>query len=743
MNLKKLTSRFLAILSIVVLTLTGFSCTDTETTNTTGFAIYYYSLTDIGPSMNAVIEKPTYTGGEPTDFVITGITFNGEPYTSESFIIDSKDGSVRIVNSDNLPVGLYSISVGCNSNGNYHEFKDAIQVKMLPSVPDGIKVEPDYIEIDFEEIGESKATAKVITEGEHVTIPSGGYAIADGPEKEFFKISQSGVISINPDEEAIKKMKPGLHKVSLKLTTLAGEGIFADAITFNLTSKPIDVTYNATNKGIMEKESETNGQTEYISPMPVIEGSTEEAKFSIANIIPEIAEGKVTINETTGAISIAKGHGITEAGNYEITIKVSNKFAPEGVEMPTKFTIQVVDEITPISGFEYAALEIAQYAPISAQPKEGMQGNYVTYSFVDLDQKFEGQLTINPSNGKITAKKGNSIPEGRYEVKVQADNSKGNPTITTFLLTVTPNPNNIVYVYYGNNLGLDKATEASQYRIRSAAELGSLVLTPETNLDDKGIVFKWKIATKFNLDDPNQTGYPMIDEATGVVRFSPDNFKEADAPIAYLIVEATAGEGDLARTFKTFIAFDFNPSTNSIRIEYTPFVFKVNPRKGGISVEPTLVGVTDVSQFVMDYRRSFRYQNLEGPKTHKSGAITTGDKVDATVFMNQVWRNYYGSTAPNYGARAPMSYYDGISNKINKKLSDALGYVDPTKGWAVTINPNKWFGDPAYGEENEQFANGIMTGQMTYRTDGDSGKLSSDKNCPKAFPLLIWFDENF
>ena len=743
MNLKKLTSRFLAILSIVVLTLTGFSCTDTETTNTTGFAIYYYSLTDIGPSMNAVIEKPTYTGGEPTDFVITGITFNGEPYTSESFIIDSKDGSVRIVNSDNLPVGLYSISVGCNSNGNYHEFKDAIQVKMLPSVPDGIKVEPDYIEIDFEEIGESKATAKVITEGEHVTIPSGGYAIADGPEKEFFKISQSGVISINPDEEAIKKMKPGLHKVSLKLTTLAGEGIFADAITFNLTSKPIDVTYNATNKGIMEKESETNGQTEYISPIPVIEGSTEEAKFSIANIIPEIAEGKVTINETTGAISIAKGHGITEAGNYEITIKVSNKFAPEGVEMPTKFTIQVVDEITPISGFEYAALEIAQYAPISTQPKEGMQGNYVTYSFVDLDQKLEGQLTINPSNGKITAKKGNSIPEGRYEVKVQADNSKGNPTITTFLLTVTPNPNNIVYVYYGNNLGLDKATEASQYRIRSAAELGSLVLTPETNLDNKGIVFKWKIATKFNLDDPNETGYPMIDEATGVVRFSPDNFKEADAPMAYLIIEATAGEGDLARTFKTFGAFAFNPSTNPIRIEYTPFVFKVNPRKGGISVEPTLVGVTDVSQFVMDYRRSFRYQNLEGPKTHKSGAITTGDKVDATVFMNQVWRNYYGSTAPNYGARAPMSYYDGISNKINKKLSDALGYVDPTKGWAVTINPNKWFGDPTYGEENGQFANGIMSGQMTYRTDGDSGKLSSDKNCPKAFPLLIWFDENF
>lgn len=743
MNLKRITSRFLAIFSIVVLAITGFSCTDTETTNTTGFAIYYYSLTDIGPSMTAVIEKPTYTGSEPTDFVITGITFNGEPYTSESFIIDDKDGSIRIVNSENLPVGLYSISVGCSSNGSYHEFKDAVQVKMLPSVPDGIKVEPDYIEIDFEEIGESKATAKVVTEGEHVTIS--GYAIAEGPEKEFFKISTSGVISINPDEEILKKMKPGLHKVSLKLTTLAGEGIFADAITFNLTSKPIDLTYNTSNKGIMEKESIANGQTEYISPVPTILGSTEEAKFSIVSINPEISNGKITIDETSGVITVAKGHGITESGDYAITIKVANKFAPEGVEMPTLFTIQVVDEITPISGFEYEPIEIAQYAPITTQPKEGMQGSYVTYSFVDLDQKLEGQLTINSSNGKISAKKGNSIPEGSYEVKVQADNSKGAPTITTFLLTVNPNPNNIVYIYYGNNLGLDKTKEASQYRIRSAEELGNLVLTPETNLDGKGIAFKWKIATKFNLDDPNTTGYPKIDEATGVVRFSSDNFKEGDAPMAWLIIEATAGEGDLARTFKTFVALDFNPSKNPIRIEYTPFVFKVNPRNGGTSTEPTIIGVTDYSKFMMDYRRSFRFQNLEGPGSHRSGAISTNNNnvnppvlADPTYFMNQVWRNYYGTKAPNYGAKAPISYYE--NTKPNAKLSNALGYVDPNKGWAVTINPNKWHGDPTY-ENGEQFANGIMTGQMTYETSGNSADLGGTSK--RAFPLIIWFDENF
>lgn len=46
----------------------------------------------------------------------------------------------------------------------------------------------------------------------------------------------------------------------------------------------------------------------------------------------------------------------------------------------------------------------------------------------------------------------------------------------------------------------------------------------------------------------------MIDEATGVVRFSRIISKKLMLPMAYLIIEATAGEGDLARTFKTFVA---------------------------------------------------------------------------------------------------------------------------------------------------------------------------------------------
>ena len=52
MNLKKLTTRFLTVLSIAVFSALNISCEDTETTNTTGCAVYYYGVTDIGPSMS-------------------------------------------------------------------------------------------------------------------------------------------------------------------------------------------------------------------------------------------------------------------------------------------------------------------------------------------------------------------------------------------------------------------------------------------------------------------------------------------------------------------------------------------------------------------------------------------------------------------------------------------------------------------------------------------------------------------
>ena len=87
MNLKKLTSGFLAILTVTSLILTGTSCSDTETTDSTPFAIYYSGMTDIGPSMNAKISAPTYIGATPADFTITKIILENESVNSETSLL--------------------------------------------------------------------------------------------------------------------------------------------------------------------------------------------------------------------------------------------------------------------------------------------------------------------------------------------------------------------------------------------------------------------------------------------------------------------------------------------------------------------------------------------------------------------------------------------------------------------------------------------------------------------------------
>ena len=79
-KLLKNISQFLGALMTVVLVMTYTSCSDEDTTDTTGFALYYLGMTDIGPSMSGIISEPSYKGSVPSDFTITGITLNGESY---------------------------------------------------------------------------------------------------------------------------------------------------------------------------------------------------------------------------------------------------------------------------------------------------------------------------------------------------------------------------------------------------------------------------------------------------------------------------------------------------------------------------------------------------------------------------------------------------------------------------------------------------------------------------------------
>lgn len=66
-KLLNITSRLLGVLIVIAVTIVNSSCSDTETTDSTKFTIYYTGMTDIGPSMTGVISSPTYKGGTPYD----------------------------------------------------------------------------------------------------------------------------------------------------------------------------------------------------------------------------------------------------------------------------------------------------------------------------------------------------------------------------------------------------------------------------------------------------------------------------------------------------------------------------------------------------------------------------------------------------------------------------------------------------------------------------------------------------
>lgn len=710
MNLRKLTSGLLSILAVALLVLTGTSCSDTGTTDSTPFAIYYSGMTDIGPSMNANISAPTYLGGTPSEFTITRVTLEDAPVGSESFVIDAATGGISIRNTEELAVGLYLISVSCVSNGSTYEFPDAVSVNMMRPVPEGITVEPDLLTIDYADVKISDAKAQVKTEGEHVSISK--YSIAEGEYKDYFAVSTSGEVTIN--KKYAGDILPGIYKVSLILKTEAGEGIFPDAVTFNITSKPLGLTYSPST-GKMEEA--TVGPTSYTTNAPVLKGSLEGAVYSISKVTP--ATDKIRIEAATGILSVAEGHGFKAGEKYVVDVNVKNIYntgEDTGKAFEEVFTLEVVSFIKEIGNFAYDNATKTQATPFTIAHTDAFQGDEVTFELGDLAPELQGQLKIDPATGTITAAKGNTIPVGTYTVAVKALNVKNEQT-ATFTLAIEKNKNFFTTITYGNNLGLPEG-HAFQYRINSAEELSTFTIPAPTTDIPEGVAVTWAAKGQLNASN-SKIG------KDGSLNLSELAWKNATCAI--VMVTATAGTGDEAVSVSVPVYFHFAAPVNGVTINYTPFVLKVNPRTGGRSVAPTVTGADDKSKLLMDYRRSFSYININGSESHLSGTLGSATE---TLFMAQVWRNFYTATnkKPNYGAKTPMSYYD---NKA--AVATPLGYVDPADK-AIVINPGKWMG------EDKVYANGVMSGQITFVTDGNESGINSGS---PTFPILVWFDEKF
>ena len=751
--LLKTKSRLIMSLMIVIMSVVYTSCDDTETTDSTKFTIFYSGMTDIGPSMSGRISSPTYKGNTPSDFAITKVTLKGEAYSGDCFTIDPNDGFISINSTKDMQVGLYKLSISCISGGNYYEFKDIVEINFLKAVPDGITVEPNKLQVKYNDIIDETSevelpTAQVKTDGDHVTITK--YEIAKSDYSKYFDITKSGKISIIKGSTALL---PGIYNISLKLTTGASsedEGIFENALEINVTSAPFGLE-NTPNEDMLEAENDKSGKTSFQSNAPALKCSLEGIEYSIKNITP--TTDKIKIDPTTGVLSVDKDHGLQSGNNYVISIHVKNNFGEE--DFYNAFTLQVVEYIEPISVFEYeTSIDKYQYSKFTFSPKEGLKGDNIQFSLINEPDALKGQIEFDAQTGTISVEKGNTIPQGNYPLTVRATNSKNaeNPADATFTLNIIENPNYFTDIRYGNNIDVPEENNANQFRITEDNEANADATLKSFTFPSPQTGLKGNVSVAWSIKNGNNCDNLTIDSNTGKISFNQEATWPADKngvkanTIGFCYVTATAGtdkDSQISQTTLVFIHYDLK-ANNGVHIHYNPFVFQADPKNGGNSTVPlvTVNGTTTTSNFALDYRRSFNYYPTEG-------TLVKGAPGTAGSFLNELWTTYYKAMdiKLSTGSRNPMSYYGSVYDMSHSKklpnqsdrLSVALAYVVPND-LTIHISPNIW------KNSNGEYANGIMVGEMTFLTNvtvdtTETGE--SLKNGKKIAPIIIWFDKKF
>ena len=682
------------------------ACEDDDT-KSGDLQLFYPTVVDIGPSMNFVSGTPTYYGPAPSNFSIAGITLDDKAFTSECFSIGADTGMVSISNTDALDPGTYKLTIACQAGGGAYRFENIFVVRMVSATPEAIEVSEPTLVIPYAELETTEASVTVAPVGESVSILN--YSLVQAEGFEYFTISKDGVVTYNA--EFTGEVMPGSYPLPVKIETYAGSATYENLLTARITSEPLEVRYPSAS-GRMEYNMAFQGST------PSLKGSPDEVVWAIKQVIP--AEGtdptdKIKIDPATGVVSVDAGSELPIDASYTLDLTVKNSFG--STDFDGAYTLSVIEFIAPIESdkFGYEDAVAIQGGEFKVSKKAGFVGDEVTFSLGDVPAGVQGQISIDPVTGDVSAAKGHSIPMGVYDIPGKASNLKREAE-TTLKLTVNENPYYFTTITYGNNRGLTPVENyANQFYFAAAADFTEL--TPTTDAKP-GTKLSWSIKIK------HQCSGTLIDSETGAI--TPKGFKSGNGGL--VLVTATAGEGEVGETSITVpVFFSFHVPVSGVTVRYKPFVMQVNPRRGGTSVVPEITGVPNLSSFLLDYRRTFNYYNIGGPASHKDG--TPAASTD--TFLYQMWKAYYnsiGSATVGTGSKDPISYYVNTA-----RLGSALAYVEPATK-SVVVNANKWI------DSNNVAANGAFIAQMTFVTDGNSGGINSGS---QIFPIWIWFDEKF
>lgn len=796
----KLLSTFgtLRVLMVAALTVFCVSCDKTETTDSTGFILYYMGVTDIGPGMSTyTLQSPAYKGSAPYDFTITKITLDDEPFSNnDNFVINPEGGEITIQNTKEMSSGLYSISVGCYSNGKFFDFKDAIQVNMLLAVPEGVTVEPAEVLVNQDEDDWMESSALVTTEADkHVSIT--GYAIAQNEAKPYlayftFDPNTKGKIIIRESEKD-KLIAGESYTLDLKLTTKAGEHMYDNAVTFKVVSKPRDLLY-------MEKEALPDlfeAGSENKSVVPTIAGSKEELKFAIKSVTPETTA--FTIDEATGQISIPEGNNLEISETpYVFTITASNTYGSKDFE--SVYSVKIVAFIEPIQP------ETFKYTPINKLYQLGgkAENNKVDQNFVggaptfvfdasntdeikaQIEQK---SITLNSATGEVSIMDKQTLSVGKHEIKVRVSNKKNEEGVVAALeVNVVPNPNDFEYVSWGTNMENEipantngnKTNPISTNTTKETKEENRNLFRFIQGRDVKEIPLQ-KI--KMVQDNPNTTftykvlrdnfiGHENIIKGTnikqdGTIYFTnltekknfADGSNNAKGCIFQIAVTAKGnGAPDVTKNIPIFIStpkptqIQYANIINS-KVNYTllctPFVVKVNPKTGKCTPFTTqihVIGANDIdgvqtnyslyTEQLTNYQSNFIWDyrdDFSYCNFDDNASHGTGDNKSTTNLLNQIWSNIGVAITTN----TPFRYYDHKTGQVDTQSIKAA-YIKPVaNGYQLVINPTVW------QAADNKYPYGAMLGNMRFTLENKPENLEANTLCASQYSLILWFDENF
>lgn len=723
-------SKALCIVALSLSSMLFSGCAGMQEESGGDFALHYLGMTQICPGTNFSV-TPTFHGGIPSDFKITEIKCDGRKAEADCFSIDSETGEFFVLDSDKAPTGEYHIGISCVVGSRSYRFDDAIEIQLMRPVPEGIIVDPDRLSVNLSDIHSTEAelpTAQVKTIGNNFvkikkyiisSVYKNGVVLPEA--KKWFDISETGEISIVPGNAAFTS---GVFTLDLRLTTyFAGEdyedGLFKKAVKFDVCAPPLSLAYK-TKKMRVEK-----GYSAKVLE-PDFDGSLEGLKFSIKSVSPDNNIG-ITIDESTGILRFPETDNTEIGDSYSVSIVAENKYGSK--DFDNIFTFEVIDFITPVSRLEYSDVaEIITGLEINNEVKE-VVGDELTFSFVDLPADLAKGLSINPESGAVTCPKGIELPVGKHEITVSASNIKSS-IMTSFFMTILPNPFDFSFVNWGTNMGENSDGRFdNQFRVYCGGDPVKIPIVDSDIPEDAPVEFRFIKKSGFS----NRPINLAVDSNTGILTITPITNEEYTATNFAMIKVRVGGDHPAAKTKYFPVFVDQQGYRSGYRIEYTPFVLKVNPRKGGTS-GPAVVTMKNGDtpfQFTLDYKRHIYYWNINGPTQWTDGRLSDYGKEH---FLYGLWERYYTiiGKSPNTVAVNPLSWY-GDKNGLLGNLGNTGCYITPGS-LVLTVNPDKFY------DVNGEYADGVMQGTMNFNINGIDPINVGGTEC---WPLIIWFDTSF